>query len=63
MRRLVVSVQPHGESSARAAWLGFVATIMLGQKYYENRSNELFSINAGYQLVGIVAMGAIIGVM
>ena len=44
------------------AWFGFVAPIMLGQRYYENRSFGLLSINGGYQLVGIAAMGAIIGV-
>lgn len=43
------------------AWLGFVATIMAGTIYYEKRPPEFVAINAGYQLVGIVAMGAIIG--
>lgn len=45
------------------AWLGFVATIMLGAIFYERRPMQLFYINAGYQLVGLVVMGAIIGVM
>jgi hypothetical protein len=43
------------------AWLGFVATIMLGSIFYEKKPAELVAINAGYQLVGIVVMGAIIG--
>ena len=43
------------------AWVGFVAPIMLGAKFYENRPMPLFYINAGYQLVGIVVMAAIIG--
>lgn len=43
------------------AWLGFVATIMVGTIYYEKKSVEFVAINAGYQLVGIVVMGAIIG--
>jgi hypothetical protein len=43
------------------AWLGFVVTIMAGTIYYEKRPPEFVAINAGYQLVGIVAMGAIIG--
>lgn len=43
------------------AWLGFVVTIMAGTIYYEKRPPEFVAINAGYQLVGIVVMGAIIG--
>lgn len=45
------------------AWLGFVATIMLGAMTFENRPMSLFWINAGYQLIGLVVMGAIIGAM
>ncbi|MHA1549478.1 MAG: DUF1761 domain-containing protein [Alphaproteobacteria bacterium] len=45
------------------AWLGFVATVMLGGMMYENRKMSLFYINGGYQLVGLVVMGAIIGAM
>ncbi len=44
------------------AWLGFVATIMAGQIFYERKKPELVAIGAGYQLVGIVVMGAILGV-
>ena len=44
------------------AWLGFVATIMVGMIFYEKKPAELIAINAGYQLVGILVMGAIIGV-
>jgi hypothetical protein len=44
------------------AWLGFVATLMAGQIYYEKKPTELIAINAGYQLVGILVMGAILGV-
>jgi hypothetical protein len=44
------------------AWLGFVATRMAGSVFYEKKSIELVAINAGYQLVGIVVMGAIFGV-
>jgi Protein of unknown function (DUF1761) len=43
------------------AWLGFVVTILLGQVFYEKRPLELFYIAAGYRLVGIVVMGAILG--
>lgn len=44
------------------AWLGFVATLMVGSIFYEKKKPELIAINAGYQLVGIVVMGAIIGI-
>jgi hypothetical protein len=44
------------------AWLGFVATLMAGQIYYERKPGELVAINAGYQLVGLLVMGAILGV-
>ena len=44
------------------AWLGFVATIMVGQILYEKKKPELIAIGAGYQLVGIVVMGAILAV-
>lgn len=44
------------------AWLGFVATLMAGQIYYEKKPMELIAINAGYQLVGLLVMGAIFGI-
>lgn len=44
------------------AWLGFVATLMAGSVYYERKPWELVYINGGYQLVGIVVMGAIFGI-
>ena len=44
------------------AWLGFVATIMAGQIFYEKKKPEMIAIGAGYQLVGIVAMGAILAI-
>jgi hypothetical protein len=44
------------------AWLGFVATIMVALIFYEKKKPELIAINAGYQLVGIVVMGAILAV-
>ncbi|MEX0853457.1 MAG: DUF1761 domain-containing protein [Bauldia sp.] len=43
------------------AWLGFVATIMVGSIFYERKPPMLIAINAGYVLVGLVVMGAIIG--
>jgi hypothetical protein len=44
------------------AWLGFVAPLMAGQIYYERKPMELIAINAGYQLVGLLVMGAIFSV-
>ena len=43
------------------AWLGFVATIMVGLIYYEKKPPELIAINLGYQLVSMLAMGLILG--
>ncbi|CAN5144190.1 DUF1761 domain-containing protein [soil metagenome] len=43
------------------AWLGFVATIMVGLIYYEKKPPELVAINLGYQLVSMLAMGIILG--
>jgi hypothetical protein len=44
------------------AWLGFVATWGANTVFYENRSWEYFGVNAGYSLLAMVVMGAIIGV-
>jgi hypothetical protein len=44
-----------------AVWLGLVATTTFAQANYEQRPLRLFGINAGFQLVGFVAMGAILG--
>jgi hypothetical protein len=43
------------------AWLGFVATSSLGGVLFEGRSTTWFTIAAGYWLVSLVVMGAIIG--
>jgi hypothetical protein len=43
------------------AWLAFIATIMVGSIFYERKPPMLIAINAGYQLVGLVVMGAILG--
>lgn len=43
------------------AWVGFVATIGLNSVAFENRSVNLYFINVGYYLVGLVVMGAILG--
>src|SRR3989344_7785151 len=41
-------------------WLGFVATIMFINVLYENKPLKLWAINAGYQLVVLIVVGAIL---
>jgi Protein of unknown function (DUF1761) len=43
-------------------WVGFVATVLAVTTYFGGRPRELWLINAGYQLVALVLMGAIHGV-
>lgn len=43
-------------------WLGFVATIMLGAVIWEGKPPKLYAINAGYYLVSLALMGAILAV-
>ncbi len=43
-------------------WLGFVFTIFVGLRAYEGRSLKLTSINAGFNLVALVLMGALLAV-
>lgn len=42
-------------------WLGFAATIGLMANVYSDKKFSVFLIDAGYQLVYLVVMGAIIG--
>ena len=44
------------------AWLGFVATVMANQIFYERKPQQLIVINAGYLLVSLLVMGALLGV-
>jgi Protein of unknown function (DUF1761) len=43
------------------AWLGFVATVGVAQVFYEKKPWALWLINSGYLLVGLLVMGAILG--
>jgi hypothetical protein len=43
------------------AWLGFGFTIGLNSNLYSNKPAAAFMIDAGYQLVHVILMGAIIG--
>jgi hypothetical protein len=42
------------------AWLGFAVPLLLGSVLWEGKSWRLYQINAGYQLVTMVVMGAIV---
>lgn len=41
-------------------WLGFVVTVKLSDVLFEGRPKGLFAINAGYFLVALPVMGAIL---
>ncbi|MCH8748658.1 DUF1761 domain-containing protein [Patescibacteria group bacterium] len=43
-------------------WLGFAVPIMLGSILWENKSQKLFNINAGYQLVSWLIMAAVLAI-
>jgi hypothetical protein len=43
-------------------WVGFVATVLAVNTYFSGRPLKLWLINAGYQLVALVLVGAIHGV-
>jgi hypothetical protein len=51
----------HGLRVAFYAWGGFVATTFLTEYVFELRSVTIWLINAGYPLVGMLIMGAILG--
>ncbi len=42
-------------------WLGFVAVVQIHSVIFEMKSWKLFFINTGFQLVGLLLMGAILG--
>ena len=46
---------------AVVAWLGFGFTIGLNTNLYSNKPPGAFIIDAGYQLVHVIVMGAILG--
>jgi hypothetical protein len=43
-------------------WVGFAAGLLAVTTYFGGRPRRLWVINAGYQLVSLVVMGAILGV-
>lgn len=50
-----------GAAIGTLLWIGFVGPITFTTSMYEMRPVELFAINNLYPLVGLVAMGAILG--
>ena len=46
---------------AALVWVGFVATSWAKEYIFEARTLQIFFINAGYSLVGLMLMGAITG--
>lgn len=44
-------------------WLGFVAPVQMTDVIFGSKKWSLFAINTGYQLVSMLAMGAIIGLL
>ena len=42
-------------------WIGFVMTTQLGSWIFSENKKELYFIDTGYQLVGFILMGAILG--
>lgn len=50
-----------GVKVAMLLWLGFVATVWAAEYVFEVRPLSLFAVNAGFWLVGMAVMGAIVG--
>jgi hypothetical protein len=58
-----MSQMPHlagGMVSGFFNWLGFIVPILLGSVLYEKKSMKLFWINAGYNFITLLIMGAIL---
>jgi len=51
----------HGMKIAALLWAGFVLTTWSTEYIFEVRPISLFLVNAGYWLLGMVLMGAIVG--
>lgn len=51
----------YGAVTGLLVWVGFLATSLLGPVLWEGRPMSLYAINAGYYLVSLVLMGAVLG--
>lgn len=49
-----------GTQTAFFIWLGFTASTMLTNGLYEDKPLKLWAINAGYWLISLLTMGAVI---
>src|SRR3989338_1239396 len=58
-----VSSALEGAMVGGVAWVGFIATVLLTSVVYESKPIKLYTINAGYHLVGFAVMGAILASM
>jgi Protein of unknown function (DUF1761) len=65
---LSICIQASGEHSAQRGilvgaivWLGFVATTWATEYIFEVRTLQIYAINAGFWLLDLVLMGAIVG--
>ena len=62
-----VCVWKHADTAVKGAalgvllWVGFIATTSFTTYLFEGRSKQLFLINYGYSLVGLLLTGAILG--
>ena len=66
LAQVIIATSPnpdwkHGLRVAFYAWGGFVATTFLTAYVFELRTVQIWMINAGYPLVGMLIMGAILG--
>lgn len=50
----------YGFFAALFTWLGYIVPLLLGGVAWENKSEKLFAINAGYWLIALLAMGMIL---
>jgi len=56
-----ISTCLYGAKVGFETWIAFVMTVQLTDKLFSNRPLRLFMINAGYQLVCYLVIGAILG--
>jgi hypothetical protein len=63
---LIVATGPQnamrGMQVAAIAWAGLVASTFATEYVFEAKSLQIFAINAGYPLVGLLIMGVVLGV-
>jgi hypothetical protein len=50
-----------GLQVAAILWLGLIASAFATEYVFEARSVQIFAINAGYPLVGMLLMGIVLG--